>query len=76
MPKTFAQPDLTTTDRCDRCGATAKVRVKLPPYGELFFCGHHARTHETKLRKMAVEPPSGIPTFVSRHGDYDRRLCR
>jgi hypothetical protein len=31
--------------------------VELPPYGELFFCGHHARAHETKLREMAVELP-------------------
>ena len=60
MSNTSTQPalttnDLTAADRCDRCGAAAKVRVELPPYGELFFCGHHARAHETKLREMAVE---------------------
>jgi hypothetical protein len=64
MSKALARPvlanaDLTATDRCDRCGAAAKVRAKLPPYGELLFCGHHARTHETKLREMAVELQSG-----------------
>ena len=52
-------PGLTTADRCDRCGAAAKLRVRLPSYGELLFCGHHAHAHETKLREMAVELQSG-----------------
>lgn len=41
-------------DRCDRCGAAAKVRVLLDGGGELLFCGHHARAHEDRLREMAV----------------------
>ncbi|MBV9315575.1 MAG: hypothetical protein JO100_18000 [Pseudonocardia sp.] len=41
-------------ERCDRCGAGAKVRVLLARGGELLFCGHHARTHEDKLRQVAV----------------------
>ena len=59
MSKIRARPDLTTADlttanRCDRCGAAAKVRATLPPYGELLFCGHHGRAHETKLREMVA----------------------
>lgn len=29
-------------DRCDGCGAAAKLEVKLTTGGELAFCGHHA----------------------------------
>lgn len=36
---------LLVTDRCDRCGAQAYVR--LPVGGSaLLFCGHHAHEHE------------------------------
>ena len=35
---------LTATDRCDRCGAAAQIRVELTA-GELLFCAHHARRH-------------------------------
>lgn len=31
---------LNATDRCDKCGAQAYVRVK-GSTGELLFCGHH-----------------------------------
>ena len=39
---------LTTADRCDRCGAQAYVRITLRNGGELLFCAHHARAHETR----------------------------
>jgi hypothetical protein len=55
MPTTVDTPELTTLDRCDRCGAGAKVRAVLPSGSELLFCGHHARAHETKLRDRSVE---------------------
>ncbi len=55
MPGTLARPALTAADRCDRCGAAAKTRAVLPSGGELLFCGHHARAHETKLRELSVE---------------------
>lgn len=29
-------------DRCDGCGAAAKLGVTLTSGGELAFCGHHA----------------------------------
>jgi len=56
---------LLATDRCDRCGAQAYVRVMLPRTpaeivasevtrpGELLFCAHHARLHEDKFTEVA-----------------------
>jgi hypothetical protein len=46
---------LGATDLCDRCGATAYVRVLLPGSGELLFCAHHNRQHAEALAKVAVE---------------------
>ncbi len=45
---------LTATDRCDRCGARAYVRVLLPS-PELLFCAHHNRQYASTLTKIAVE---------------------
>jgi hypothetical protein len=45
---------LTNADRCDRCGAQARVRVTLAS-GELLFCNHHAKEHEPRLRSIALE---------------------
>ncbi len=55
MPGTLTRPELTAADRCDRCGAAAKLRALLPSGGELLFCGHHAREFEPRLREMAAE---------------------
>jgi hypothetical protein len=46
---------LNATDLCDRCRATAYVRVILPGSGELLFCAHHNREHAVALAKIAVE---------------------
>ena len=46
------RPALTATDRCDRCGAQAYVRVELTGGAELLFCAHHARAHEDQLREL------------------------
>jgi hypothetical protein len=46
---------LKVTDRCDRCGAQAYVRVLLPGHRELLFCAHHNREHASALAKIAVE---------------------
>lgn len=43
-------PELTTADRCDRCGAQAYVRARLADGLELHFCAHHGRAHLDKLR--------------------------
>jgi hypothetical protein len=45
---------LQASDRCDRCGAQAYVRVVLAG-GELLFCAHHGRKYEGKLREIAQE---------------------
>ena len=45
---------LTASDRCDRCGAQAYLRVELNSGGELLFCAHHAREHGEKLKEIAV----------------------
>ena len=59
MPGTLTRPELTASDRCDRCGAAAKVRAVLPSGGELLFCGHHARAHEAKLMELSVDVQAG-----------------
>lgn len=46
---------LDASDRCDRCGAQAYLRVTLTSGGELLFCAHHARAHEDKLRQVALK---------------------
>ena len=46
-------PTLSAADRCDRCGAQARVRVVLAP-GDLLFCAHHAHAYEGKLKQTAV----------------------
>lgn len=55
MPTTLTRPELTAADRCDRCGAGAKVRALLPSGGELLFCGHHAREYEAKLKEIEAD---------------------
>ena len=45
---------LTASDRCDRCGAQARVRATLVS-GELLFCNHHAKEHEPRLRELALD---------------------
>ncbi|MCV7257053.1 DUF7455 domain-containing protein [Mycobacterium shimoidei] len=49
MNTTLTGPELTRADRCDRCGAAARVRATLPSGAELLFCQHHANKHEAKL---------------------------
>ncbi len=45
---------LTAADRCDRCGARARVRATLPSGSELLFCQHHANEHSTRLVELAA----------------------
>jgi hypothetical protein len=42
-------------DRCDRCGAQAYVRVRLPDDLDLLFCAHHGRKYQSALRPTALE---------------------
>jgi hypothetical protein len=52
---TVAFDVLTAADRCDRCGARAYVRVTLPGGGELLFCAHHGRAHQSALRAVDAD---------------------
>ena len=54
MTTAVAPTPLTASDRCDRCGAQAYVRVELSSGGELLFCAHHGREHGDKIRAIAV----------------------
>ncbi len=58
MSQTLLADDLTASDRCDRCGAQAFVRVVMTA-GELLFCAHHARAHSERLAQVAVEVQDG-----------------
>jgi hypothetical protein len=46
MPTLLSPSQIDTvaelTDRCDACGAAAKLVVTLTTGGQLAFCGHHA----------------------------------
>ncbi|WP_328462679.1 hypothetical protein OHA21_35910 [Actinoplanes sp. NBC_00393] len=54
---TLLSPEIDTvgelTERCDRCGAAAKLEVALTSGGELAFCGHHANRHQADILKVA-----------------------
>lgn len=45
--------EITLADRCDACGAAAKV-VATFLNGELLFCGHHARAQLEALKIKSV----------------------
>jgi hypothetical protein len=55
---TLLSPEITTvdslTERCDRCGAAARLNVTLISGGELAFCGHHGNKHAAVLVRLAV----------------------
>jgi hypothetical protein len=46
---------LNASDRCDRCGAQAYVRVTMASGFELLFCAHHGKEHADKLKQVALE---------------------
>jgi len=46
--------EITALDRCDRCGARARIRAVFATGGELLFCAHHGREHRTALAVLAV----------------------
>lgn len=57
--------ELTLNDRCDACGAAAKVVATLLN-GELLFCGHHAREYKDALtnKSLKVYDPEGVFNLV------------
>ena len=53
MDTKAVERELTAIDRCDSCGAQAKVIVTFLN-GELMFCGHHARNLATALINKSI----------------------
>lgn len=41
-------------ERCDGCGAAAKLGFHLSAGGELAFCGHHANRHAADIVRLAA----------------------
>ena len=56
---TLLSPEITTVEslpeRCDRCGAAARLNVTLIGGGELAFCGHHGNKHAAELVRLAAQ---------------------
>ena len=66
MTQTLLAPlDLTTADRCDRCGAQAFYRAVLTA-GELLFCAHHGREHAKRLAEVALSVQDGTAAINAR----------
>ncbi len=57
MTTLLSKPEIVTvdelTERCDSCGAAAKLEVALTSGGDLAFCGHHANRHAGEVTKVA-----------------------
>ena len=51
---TIIRQALTALDRCDRCGAQARVRASFAA-GDLYFCGHHAQKFEVAEKCIELE---------------------
>lgn len=69
MTTTLSAPELTATDRCDRCNAQAYVRVVLARGGDLQFCGHHWSRHEEALRPRAQDVIDETHRLTSQSAD-------
>jgi hypothetical protein len=68
MTQTLLAPaDLTSADRCDRCGAQAFYRAVLTN-GDLLFCAHHGREHAARLAEVAVELQDGTSAIEAKRG--------
>lgn len=46
---------LISVDRCDACGARAKVIATLASGRSLAFCGHHASRHRSALKEQGAK---------------------
>lgn len=45
--------EIVAQDRCDSCGAAAKVIATFIA-GELLFCGHHAKEKKLSLQSKSI----------------------
>lgn len=46
---------LTALDRCDRCGAQARIVAMMPAGSELLFCVHHFNEFGPGLEKSGAQ---------------------
>ena len=53
MTSTTTEQTLVALDRCDSCGAAAKVVVTFIN-GQLMFCGHHAKELSDSIIKKSI----------------------
>ena len=53
VAETNAEP-LLPVDRCDRCMASALVRVEFKDGRDMLFCMHDFRKHESKLQEIGA----------------------
>ena len=51
-PALHVVPELQ--ERCDRCGAAAKLHVTVKNAGDLAFCGHHANRYTELILATGV----------------------
>jgi len=72
MTPTLTPPPETVApaadERCDRCNAAGKLRIRVAEGGDLVFCGHHANKYAEQLVKIAVEVAAD-PDFSWRGND-------
>jgi hypothetical protein len=75
VTSTLIARGLRANDRCDRCGAQAYLRVVLLSGAELYFCAHHGREHEAKLREIdaTIQDETGRLTAMSGTAALDER---
>jgi hypothetical protein len=52
---TLSKLQALADERCDRCNAAGKLRIRVAEGGDLVFCGHHANTYAEQLVKVAME---------------------
>ena len=53
QPLLLVVPELT--DRCDRCGAPARLTVAVRTGGTLALCGHHANRYSESILRCAAQ---------------------
>jgi hypothetical protein len=53
MVSAAAHVETGPPERCDRCGADAKVGIVLAAGGQLAFCGHHANSYAETILATA-----------------------
>jgi hypothetical protein len=63
-PPTHVAPELT--ERCDCCGAAAKLHVDLTSGGELSFCGHHGNRFTAQI--LAIGARVVVESGYAWHG--------